>query len=145
MSVEENKAVTRLTLEQVINRGNVGLIPELFSPTYVHCSASGLEIKGHDGWEQSVLRGLAAFPDMFYTIDDLVAEGDKVVCRFTATGTHKGEYMGISPTGKRITVNGVFINRFEEGKVVETWAMSNPMLLFQQLGVVPPGYEFTKR
>jgi predicted ester cyclase len=61
------------------------------------------------------------------------------------TGTHKGEYNGIAPTGKRITTNGMFINRFEAGKVAETWAISNPLPMYQQMNVAPPGYQLAKK
>jgi predicted ester cyclase len=136
MSVEQNKAVTRRTLEDVMNKGNVSLIPELFAANYVHRVPGGREIKGHDGWKQMVLSARTAFPDLRYTIDELVGEGDTVVCRGTSTGTHKGDYGGIAPTGKRITSNVIFINRFEGGKVAETWA-PNGLSIYQQLGVIP--------
>ena len=138
MSVEKNKEVTRRTLEEVMNQSKVELIPELFAANYVHRSPGGQEIKGHDAWKQTVISAHAAFPDIHYAIDELVAEGDKVVCRYSMTATHRGEYMGIAATGKRVTSKGIFANRFENGKVAETFGVSNPLPFFQQLGVTPP-------
>jgi steroid delta-isomerase-like uncharacterized protein len=135
---EANKAVTRRTLEEVMNKGDVALIPDLFASTYVHRGPGGQEIKGHDGWKQAVLTAHAAFPDVHYTVDELVAEGEKVVCRYSMSGTHRGEYMGIAANGKPVSSKGVFVNRFENGKVAETFGVSNPLLFFQQLGVRPP-------
>ncbi len=140
MSVEKNKEVTRLTLEEVMNKSNLELIPKLFAPDYVHRAASGQEIRGHEGWKQTVIDAHAAFPDIHYAVDELIGDGDKVVCRFTGTGTFKGEYMGAAPNGKQFTSKAMFVNRFENGKVAETWAVSNPMIAFQQLGINPPGF-----
>ena len=140
MSVDKNKEVTRLTLEEVMNKSNLELIPSLFAPDYVHRAASGQEIRGHEGWKQTVIDAHAAFPDIHYTVDELIGDGDKVVCRFTGTGTFKGEYMGAAPNGKRFTSKAMFVNRFENGKVAETWSVSNPLITFQQLGINPPGF-----
>ncbi len=140
MSVEKNKEVTRLTIEEVMNKSNLALIPDLFAPDYVHRSAAGQEIKGHEGWRQNVIDGHAAFPDLHYRIDELVGEGDKVVCRITGTGTFRGEYMGMAPNGRRFNASSMFVNTFREGKIVETWAVANPLISMQQLGISPPGF-----
>ena len=140
MSVEKNKEVTRLTIEEVMNKSNLALIPELFAENYVHRAAAGPETRGHDGWRQNVLSAHSAFPDLHYTIDELVGEGDKVVCRATGTGTFKGTYMGVAPNGKRFSAGVMFVNTFEKGKIVETWAISNPLISLGQLGISPPGY-----
>ena len=78
-----------------------------------------------------------AFPDMRITIEDQVAEGDKVVTRWTASGTHQGDLMGIDPTGRRATVTGITIDRISGGKVEETWTNFDAMGMMQQLGVIP--------
>ena len=81
-----------------------------------------------------------AFPDVHFTIDDLIAEGERVVIRWTVTGTHKGELQGIAPTGKHVTVTGMVMSRFVKGKVEEDWINFDALGLLQQLGVVPaPG------
>ena len=79
-----------------------------------------------------------AFPDIHATIDDILAEGDKVVTRFTMTGTFKGEYMGIAPTGKKITITGILITRWVDGKEVKAWENRDMLGFYQQLGVSPP-------
>ena len=78
-----------------------------------------------------------AFPDLQMTIDDLIGEGDIVACRFTTTGTHQGEFMGIPPTGKRISISDYSFNRLEDKKQVETWGLSDWTTAMQQLGVAP--------
>ncbi len=80
----------------------------------------------------------AAFPDLNITIDDQVSEGDKVVTRYTFRGTHKGDLMGIAPTGKQVTTIGISIERFVDGKVVERWEVFDQLGMMTQLGVVPP-------
>jgi steroid delta-isomerase-like uncharacterized protein len=79
----------------------------------------------------------SAFPDLQFTMEDQIADGDKVVHRLTATGTHRGEFMGIPPTDKRVRVTGVNINQFVDGKIVEAWGFMDMMGLMQQLGAIP--------
>jgi predicted ester cyclase len=79
----------------------------------------------------------AAFPDLQFTVEDEIAEGDKVTTRYTARGTHRGELMGMAPTGKHVTVTGIFISRVEEGKLAEMWLNWDALGLMQQLGVIP--------
>jgi predicted ester cyclase len=78
-----------------------------------------------------------AFPDLRFTAEDIIAEGDKVAARYTMRGTHQGEFMGVAPTGNRIEVTGIDIVRFEGGKMVEHWANSDELGMMQQLGVIP--------
>jgi steroid delta-isomerase-like uncharacterized protein len=82
-------------------------------------------------------RLLRAFPDLHITVEDLIEEGDKVVGRNSITGTHQGEYMGIPPTGKTVTYNEIFIFRFDNGRIAETWGVVDVFLQMQQLGVIP--------
>jgi len=93
---------------------------------------------GPDAQKQSIAALRAAFPDFQLTIEDLIAEGDKVVLHWTARGTHKGEFMGIAPTGKQATVTGLSISRFAGGRIVELREIWDRLGLLQQLGVVPP-------
>ena len=82
----------------------------------------------------------SAFPDLNVTVEDSIAEGDKVVQRLSQTGTHEGEFMGVEPTGRKVTSSGIIIGRLEDGKAVKEWAQLDQMGLMQQLGVVePPG------
>jgi predicted ester cyclase len=83
-----------------------------------------------------LLRGL---PDLHLTIEDLIAEGDKVVSRNVVTGTHQGEYMGLPPTGKSVTYNEIFIVRFVNGRIAETWGVVDVLSQMRQLGAIPGG------
>ena len=138
MSARENKARQRRVWEEVFNKGNLAIIPELFAPNYVYHGPMGIEAKGPEGFKQLVTMFRAAFPDIHVTIDDMVAEGDKVVSRFTFTATHKGEWMGVAPTGKQVTLSGILIDRWVGGKEVEAWSVLDMLAMMQQMGVVPP-------
>ena len=117
---EANKIVARRLVEEAFNKGNYGVIEELVAPTIVnHDPATGGETGVAGGGERSRYR--SAFPDVKITIEEQVAEGDLVASRWTATGTHKGELMGISPTGKESTVTGLTIDKIKDGKIVESW------------------------
>jgi steroid delta-isomerase-like uncharacterized protein len=95
---------------------------------------------------QTVTMFLSAFPDLHWTIEDAVAEGNKVVLRLTARGTHRGAFQGIPPTGKQVTVTGIIISRLADGKIAEEWANRDVLGLLQQLGVVPvPGLGLVAR
>ena len=137
MSIEENKAGIRRMVEEIWNKGNLAIIPELYTPDYVFHQSGG-DIQGPEGIKQLMTMARNAFPDIQMTIEDMVAEGDKVAWRYTITGTHKGEYLGIAPTGKRITASTIIISRCVDGKEVEAWPSSDRLAMYQQLGVSPP-------
>ena len=136
---EQNKARARRALEEIWNQGKLALIEEMTAPnaTYHDPNVPGGQFNGPAGVKQFVEIYRAAFPDVSIKVDDQIAEGDKVVTRWTATGTHKGDLMGIAPTNKHATVAGVDIDRFQDGKVVEAWASYDMFGMLQQLGVVP--------
>jgi len=138
MSAEENKAASRRIMEEVWNKGNLEVVDELIAYNYVARGFPGGEFNGPDGFRQFVIMERTAFPDFHITIDDMVAEGDRVAVRFTLTGTHDGDLMGIAPTGKKVTMTGAAFSRFAGGKEVETLGFSDSLALFQQLGVAPP-------
>jgi len=138
MSTEENKANQRRVWEEIINKGNLALADELFATNYIYHGPVGMEFKGPEGLKQLISGFRNALPDIHVTVEDMVAEGDKVVSRFTGRGTHKGEFMGIAPTGKQTTVGGIVIARWVGGKEVETWEIIDMLSMMQQLGVVPP-------
>jgi predicted ester cyclase len=97
----------------------------------------GEEIHGRQGIKQFYGMLRAAFPDLHFTIEDQIAAGDRVVTRWTANGTHNGEFQGISPTGKQITIAGIDIDRLANGKVVECWPVADELGLLRQLGAIP--------
>ena len=106
------------------------MLPEIFAPTLI---LNGQEVS-RDVIEQAISARLAAFPDIHVTVDEQVAEGDKVSTRRTWTGTHSGVYRGIEPTGKQATWTQISIVRFDEGKIVEDWPVADELALLQQLG-----------
>jgi len=139
MSAEDNKATARRWYEEVFNAGNLDLIHELFAPNFVdHDPVNPLP--GLEGVRQVVGMYREAFPDLHITVEDWVAEGEKVVTRFRAQGTHKGPLMGIPPTEKQVTVTGIDMLGFEHGKNSEHWGNRDDLGMLQQLGAVPaPG------
>jgi steroid delta-isomerase-like uncharacterized protein len=139
MSAEENKATARRWYDGVFNTGNLDLINGLFAPNFVdHDPVNPLP--GLEGVRQVVTMYRTAFPDLQITVEDWIAEGDKVVTRFRAQGTHQGPLMGMPPTQRRVTVTGIDILGFENGKITEHWGNRDDLGMMQQLGVIPsPG------
>jgi len=132
---EDNKGIVRRIVDEVFSRGKVGLADTLVAPGYVYHGPGGLEVRGPDGFKQLVNMYRSAFPDLTVTIDDLIAEGDKVTCRWTGQGTHKGDLAGIAPTGRAATVTGILVSRFSGGKLVEDWESWDEVGMLRQLGV----------
>jgi steroid delta-isomerase-like uncharacterized protein len=135
---QSNKALARRAFEEVYNRGDLAVVDELVAKDFVnHGSALFGDVHGPEGVKQVVAMVRAAFPDIRITVDDQIAEGDKVVTRWTARATHTGEFQGIAPTGKQGQVTGIDVDRFAGGRVVECWSSMDELGLLQQLGVVP--------
>jgi steroid delta-isomerase-like uncharacterized protein len=132
---EANKALYRRVIEEGWNQHNLALLDEFYADCVYYNPATG-EVKG-EALKQFLASMLAAFPDIRFTIEDLVAEGDKVVTRWSGTATHQGEFMGLAPTGKQVPVTGMTIDRIVEGKVVEERVELDTLRFFQQLGAVP--------
>jgi steroid delta-isomerase-like uncharacterized protein len=141
MSTEQNKALVRQMVEEVFNRGNISLADKFLAPDFVEREELPPGIpRDREGVKQLTTMFRAAFPDFKATIDDIIAEGDKVVIRQTWSGTHKGEFMGIPPTGKSVSFGVIDIIRIAGGKFVEHWGQMDSMGLMQQLGAIPtPG------
>ncbi len=138
MSTEENKAVVRRFVEEVQSRHKLELVDQLFDPSYNdHASFQG-SVPGIEGFKQLFGMMLGAFPDLHAIIHDQIAEGDKVVTRKTFKGTHKGDYMGVPPTGKQIELGVIDIFRVVDGRIVEHWMQADSLGLMQQLGLIPP-------
>ena len=138
MSIEQNKAVFRQIVEEIFNQGNISLFDELVAPDFIEHEElpPGIPV-GRDGAKVLFTQLRSAFPDFNAEIEDLIAEGDRVVVRMKWTGTHEGEFMGIPPTGRSISIEVIDIVRFEGGKFVEHWGIMDNMGMMQQLGVVP--------
>ena len=138
MSVERNKVLVRRLYEEVVNKQNIAAVDELIATNYIdHDKNPELVARDPESFKQIVNMLLTAFPDMRITIEDQIAEGDKVASRFTMRGTHKGEFMGIAPTGARLAVTGIDIRRIAGDKLVEIWMNMDDLGMMQQLGVVP--------
>ena len=139
-STEVNKASMRRFYEEAFNKKNRAAIDEFIDPTQVDHAAPPGTPGGLEGAKHTVAMYLTAFPDLYFTVEDLIAEGDKVVARLTTRGTQQGVFMGIPPTGKHVTVTAIDINRLAGGKSVEHWLNMDTLGLLQQLGVIPaPG------
>ena len=141
MSTEENKALLQRFYDEVFNQGNLEVADELIAADAVeHEAFPGLEGNGPEVAKQFVAIIRSAFPDIRVHTQDMIAEADKVVARITLTGTHRGEFLGIPPTGKQIEVGTMDIVRVADGKMVEHWGVTDNLTMMQQLGVVPiPG------
>ena len=134
---EQNKMRMRRAINEVWNGENFTAVNELVtSDVVLHLSRPGDEIHGREGVSQFYAELHAAFPDIHFTIEDQLSAGDKVVTRWTCRGTHKGEFQGMSPTGNQITMTGIDIDRFANGKVVECWPVMDELSMLQQLGAV---------
>ena len=139
MSTEENKAVVRRYYE-ACNRGKeagMAAIEELYAPDFVYHGTGVFPDMDPAAMKQLTPAFFTAFPDSHFTVEDLIAEGDTVVVRFTMRATHQGEFMGIPPTGKVVTMTGIYIARIAGGKYVEDSGIEDQLGLLQQLGAIP--------
>ncbi len=144
MSSEENKAAVRRYFEEGLNQGNLALADELNAPNWVYHDPDAPDVRTLQDYNQWFTQIRSAYPDFHVTIEDLVAEGDKVVVRYLWRGTHTGNFvtptMHIPATGKQVTATGMSVVRFAGGKGVEVWNQTDSLGLFQQLGLIPaPG------
>ena len=140
MSAEENKALVRRFVDEVQSGGNIDLIDEICSPEFVNHSAPPGMPADREGIKILTAMFGGAFPDSYFDVEDMVAEGDKVVTRKTFHGTHEGEFMGIPPSGRAVSMGLIDIVRVSDGRGVEHWAMGDSLGLMQPLGVIPqPG------
>lgn len=139
MSTETNKAACRRMLNLLYNQQRPDLVPEFFTQDLVvHVGRPSRDMSiDIEGFKERVTMALTAFPDIQITIDDEIAEGDKVAYRWTVTGTHQGEFANIPPTGKAVTRAGVAIYRLVDGKIVENWVFADDLDFMQQLGALP--------
>ena len=138
MATEQDKALIRRFIEEIFNRGNMSLADEILAPNFVEHEELPAGIpKGREGVIVMTTMLRSAFPDFKATIEDILAEGDKVVIRMTWSGTQKGEFMGIPATGKSISIGVIDIIRIAGGKLVEHWGQMDSMGLMQQLGAIP--------
>jgi steroid delta-isomerase-like uncharacterized protein len=134
---EENKTIARRFNEEVWGRGDEAALEELLDPDFVDHDALPGQSPDREGHRQILAAFRSAFPDLSVTTEDVVAEGDKVVSRWTARGTHQGDLMGIAPTGNGVTIKGIDVLRIAEGRISERWSQFNDLEVMQQLGAIP--------
>ena len=140
MATDDNKAIVRRFIEEVFNQRNVEAVDTYMASDYVDYVIPPGVPPTREGFKQFISMFLAAFPDFHYTIEDEIAEGDKVVNRLTARGTQQGELQGIPATGKQATWSEIHIGRMAGGQLVEHWGSIDQLGMLQQLGVIPtPG------
>ena len=138
MTPEENKQFMRRFVEEAINQKNLHAIDQLVAEDFVEHVPFPGQGPGREGLKYAVASLLSGFPDMRWTIEEQVAEGEKVVSRFTMTGTHQGGFLGMAATGKSIQVWGVVIDVVREGKFAESRIIMDMMGLLHQIGMLPP-------
>ena len=136
MSLEENKAIEQHIMSEM-NKGNFAIIDKLFADSFIYHGPFGIELRGKENLKKFAADFVAAFPDFHMTIENMIAEDDKVLTRMKIEGTHKGEFARIAPIGKKIAVASILIAQFENGKEVESWDCWDTASLLQQLGAIP--------
>ena len=134
---QDIKAISRRSTEEIWNQGNLASVDELMDTDYVHHDPSVPQpVKGVEAFKQFVTMYRSAFPDLHFTVEDEIAEGDKVVTRWSSRGTHQGDLQGIAATGKQTNSSGIIISRVSGGKFVESWSYWDNLGLLRQLGAV---------
>ncbi len=142
MAAEQNKALIVRLVEELFNRGNIGIVGEISAPDFIDHEQLPPGIPNdREGIKMLTIMLRSAFPDFKATIDDILAEGDKVVIRMTWSGTQKGEFLGVPATSKRVSFGVIDIVRITNGKFVEHWGLMDSMSLMQQLGAIPAPVE----
>jgi steroid delta-isomerase-like uncharacterized protein len=137
MPEEKLKALEHRFFEEMLNHGNTAVGDELFAADALDHAGFPGQVAGREGFKQAVEMVHNAFDNLRYTIEDMVAEGDRVATRWTLRGTHTGEFLGVLPTGNEVAVEGIHILRFANGQVVECWESWDRLGMLQQLGAVP--------
>lgn len=132
---EANKATVRNLLESM-NRRDLDAAAANLAPDYVWQGPGGQQAYGPDGWKELASTYIKAFPDLEFTIDDQIAEGDRVSTRFTARGTFRGELAGTAPTGRSTSVPCLMVSRLENGRIVEDFEVWDQLTMFQELGAL---------
>ncbi len=141
MSTEDNKATVRRGFEEGLNQGKVAVIDELCAPNFIFHDPDWPDVHTLEDYKRWVIETRSAFPDIHFTIEDMIAEGELVVARFTWRGTNTREIvssaMRMPAIGKKVMATGISIVRFAGGKAVENWHLADTLGLFQQLGLIP--------
>jgi steroid delta-isomerase-like uncharacterized protein len=134
----DSKAIIRRLYEEVWNKRKLEVVSDIISPSHaLHDNNSSGSSVGPEAYRAQVAVFLAAFPDLRFTVEDTVAEKDKVAASWTISGTHKGEYLGVRPTNKKISMDGITIHHIANGRIIDSYISSDFLGLMRQLGLVP--------
>jgi steroid delta-isomerase-like uncharacterized protein len=136
MSAKDNMA-TQERLANAVNNGQLDELDKVFAPSVVDHDPAPDQGPGPEGFKQFFSTLRSAFPDLHITPEHVDATDDDIALAYTITGTHHGDFLGVAPTGKRISARGMQIARFEDGKIVERWGSSDELGILKQLGVMP--------
>ena len=137
MSIEQNKQVVLRLFDEVYNQGDLSAIDDIIGWNVVgHDPTGAVPIRGIDGYRQAAVSWRDSFPDLKVSVDDVVAEGDRVAARWTLIGHHLGAFMDVPPTGREVNVGGIIIYRFAGGKIIEYWGVFDTLHLMRQLGAI---------
>lgn len=137
-TLSANKALVLRSEAELWSKGNLDAADELYSADFICHFIAGAEWKGIKGLKSEVASHRAAFSDWAEKVDDIIAEGDRVVIRFTSSGTQQGEFAGVAPTGKKVSIHETAIYRLAAGKIVEQWGFPDSQSLMQQLTAPAP-------
>jgi steroid delta-isomerase-like uncharacterized protein len=132
----DNKEIVRRVFE-AFNTGNLALLDVVMAADLVDQNSTHDYAPGLEGVKQEISVYRKAFPDLHFTIEDEIAEVDKVAVRYTVRATHEGDFLGFAPTGRRVTAPGLDIYRIHDGKIVQQWGSINQFIFRQQLGIIP--------
>lgn len=135
MSKEENKALARRCLEE-INEKNFVAIERMYAPDYVRNDPDSPQVRSREDYSKYLAGLCSVFPDLHFTVEDVLAEDDKVMCRFSIRGTHAAPWRGLPATGKQVVITGVNVSRIAENKIVEDWFNTDIFGLALQLGMI---------
>ena len=138
MSVEDNKKGQTRIWEEVFNRGNFDVIPELIAPEYTFHNPLGIQAEGPEGFRQMAAMLRTAMPDVHATVKEIFGEGDLVANRVNLTGTFQHEMMGMAPTGRKLDITSIIITQWRDGREIEAWEAVDTLGFMQQLGVPVP-------
>ena len=133
----DNKTIIKMFVEEVINQGKLDRGDDLVVADFVELDPLPGQQQGREGLKEVIGQMRTAFPDMHWVLEEMIAESDKVASRFTWTGTHRGQFLGIPATGRSVTVKGVVIDRLVEGRMADSRILMDTLSMMQQLGVIP--------
>ena len=137
MTKDENRALARRGLDEVWSGGDLSVVDEIYASSYVFRDADRPEVKGLDEFKQTVAMYRTAFEDLHFAAKERFVDGDMVMTRWVSTSRHGAEFLGIAPTGKRVSVTGFTLDRIEDDRIAESWTTWDTLGLLQQLGAVP--------